>query len=317
MSRPPAAAGAGAPVGRLHHVATADGHRLALRVVEPRAAPAVRPTLLLLHGLFSDGRFFLNGAGEGPARYFIDRGHRVCIGELRGHGRSLGPPGRAAWDWCFDDHVRHDLPALIGAATALAPEPLFVLAHSMAGYALLAALGLQPALQQALGGVCLLSAAVNDYREQGLRKRLALHAAALLAGLAGRFPARALRLGVADEPARLMRQFVRWAPEGRFCSEDGRTDYWAALARVCVPVLAGVGAADRFHASPARGRRLVAALGSADRSFIELGRAGGLQRDYGHVDVLRGAAAEREVLPRLAEWMAARRVGPSRQCAAA
>ena len=72
------------------------------------------------------------------------------------------------------------------------------------------------------------------------------------------------------------------------------------------PVLAGVGAADRFHASPARGRRLVAALGSADASFLELGRAGGLPRDYGHVDVLRGAAAEREVLPLLDAWIDAR-----------
>lgn len=295
---------------RTDWVKTSDGHELALRTVEAPQLAGARPALLMLHGLFSDGRFFLNARHEGPGRHFLDRGHRIHIGELRAHGQSRWPSGRRQWNWGFDELVRHDLPALIEAVTERETGPVFVVAHSIAGYALLASLGCQTLLQQRLGGVCLLSSAVNDYSELGWRKRAAFHASALIARSMGRFPAKALGVGVSDEPPALIRQFVRWAPTHGFFGDDG-TDYWQALGQVKVPVFAGVGSADRFHASVASGQRLVAALGSADRTFVELGPRNGLRRDYGHVDVLRGAGARTEVLPRLAEWIDHRTVTPS------
>ncbi|MFC7764240.1 hypothetical protein ACFQY4_44330 [Catellatospora bangladeshensis] len=165
--------------------------------------------------------------------------------------------------------------------------PLFVLAHSMIGYALLAALGADPSLQRHLAGVVTISSAVNDYSEGGLGKRVQLRGASMLARLAGRFPAKALRQGRWDEPAGLMRQFADWAPRGEFRSADGATDYWQALSRVTVPALVTIGAADTFHASPARGRKLADRLGGPV-DFRVYGRETGLSWDPGHYDVIRG-----------------------------
>ncbi|MBU8896864.1 lysophospholipase [Corallococcus sp. M34] len=280
-------------------VPTRGGHALHVRHASPGArAPAV----LFIPGLFSDGRFFLSASGEGPARTFLDTGFAVDVASLRGHGQSRWPE-RRAWDWSFDTYVRDDIPDLLRAMRARHEGPLFILAHSMAGYAVLAALAVAPELQAMLAGVCTLSAAVNDFGEGGWNKRLQFGVAGVVSRVLGRFPARALKQGPSDEPAGVMRQFSDWAPTGAFRSVDGATDYWAALQRVELPVFAGVGAADVFHASPRRARKLVDSLGSSRKELLTFGRAHGHSKDFGHFDLVRGERAREEVLPRVMEWM--------------
>ncbi|SEM47355.1 Lysophospholipase, alpha-beta hydrolase superfamily [Stigmatella aurantiaca] len=281
------------------------GHQL--HVLEARsetAQGAAGVGILCLHGLFSDARFFLSSNGTGPARYFIDQGCTVYAAELRGHGGSRWPEKRV-WDWSFDTYAQQDIPALVRAARERHTGPLFLLAHSMAGYAALAGLGLQPEVQRMLSGVCVLSSAVNDYSDGGLKKALMVRFSSLLSGLLGRFPAKALKQGPADEPAALMRQFADWAPTGAFRSLDGATDYWQALGQVTLPVFSGVGEADVFHASPRRAGKLVEKLGSGDKTLVICGRSHGFASDFGHFDILRGSRAQQEVLPRVHEWMRA------------
>lgn len=296
-----------------HFVSTASGHALALRQVDPPTAHIGGPAVLCIHGLFSDSRFFLGASGKGPARTLLDSGYRVFLGELRGHGRSRWPQGPARnWDWGFDDYVSEDLPALVQAARASHPGPLYVVCHSMSGYALLAALGLSPLLRRSVAGIGLFASAVNDYSEQPVVKRIAFAVSDWISRGVGRFPARHLRVGVSDEPQRLFRQFRAWAADGSFASHDGGTDYWRSVEAVDLPIWAAVGSADRFHASVPRGRKLLARMGTPPehKEFIELGRRNGFSRDFGHVDAVRGEAACSEVWPRLLRWLESRSAGP-------
>ncbi|MCW5253394.1 lysophospholipase [Streptomyces sp. SHP 1-2] len=293
---------AAAPYESAYWVPTSDGHELHVRRAGEGRAGDGTPGVLFLPGLFADGTFFLGTAGRSPADVFLAEGYAVHAASLRGHGPSRRADGGRAGDWNFDTYVRHDIPDLVRAVSERHPGPLFLLAHSMAGYAALAALGVAPELQRRLAGVVTLSSAVNDYSDGGLPKRAQILFAATLSRLVGRFPARALKQGRFDEPAGLMRQFADWAPRGGFHSADGATDYWAALAEVTLPALVGVGAADTFHASPARARKLAQHLGSDVRCTV-FGRESGLSWDPGHVDVVRGRRAAEEVLPRLVEWM--------------
>jgi pimeloyl-ACP methyl ester carboxylesterase len=292
---------AAAPPISEHWVPTSGGHELHVRLVQPPSVAGKPPAVLFLAGLFTDGGLFLGRSGQGPAKVFADAGLVGYVASLRGHGASHWPQ-RRAYDWNFDTYVRHDIPDLVRATAERHDGPLFVMAHSMAGYAALAALGVDPALQERLTGLATLSSAVNDYTDGGLSKRIQVTTAPLLARLVGRFPARALKQGRWDEPTGLMRQFAQWAPSGAFRSADGSTDYWQALDRVRLPVLVGVGAGDRFHASPARARKLADHLGGPTE-YVVFGRATGLSWDAGHFDVLRGAPAETEVLPRVISWM--------------
>jgi pimeloyl-ACP methyl ester carboxylesterase len=288
-----------APAGDDRWISTSDGHQLHVRAV-PADDPAA-PGVLCLTGMFADGGFFLSRSGQGPAKYLRDEGFTAYLASLRGHGLSRWPQ-RRSYDWNFDTYVRHDIPDLVRGVAAEHPGPLFLLGHSMVGYAMLAALGVDPALQRLLAGIVTVSAAVNDYSDGGLSKRAQIRSGAIISRVVGRFPARALRQGRWDEPPGLMRQFAEWAPRGAFRSADGTTDYWAALGQVTLPALVGVGAADVFHASPARARKLAEHLGGRPE-LVVFGRESGLSWDPGHFDVIRGARAEAEVLPKVAQWM--------------
>ncbi|WP_406205761.1 alpha/beta fold hydrolase [Kitasatospora sp. NBC_01560] len=283
-------------------VATSGGHELHVQVVRPPDdVRATGTAVLLLPGLFSDGSFFLGSSGRGPAAPLLAAGHTVYLASLRGHGRSRRPEP-ARYDWNFDTYVRHDVPDLVRAVAQDHPGALVLLAHSMAGYAALAALGVDPALQDRLRAVVTLASAVNDYTDGGLGKRAQLTFATVLSAVVGRFPARALRQGRWDEPAGLMKQFTDWAPARAFRSADGATDYWAALGAVRLPALVGVGAGDTFHASPARARKLAEHLGG-ETEFTVFGRANGQDWDPGHFDVVRGSRAEQQILPAVLDWL--------------
>ncbi len=283
-------------------IPTGGGHQLHLLEARPEGGGQEAPGILFLHGVFSDGRFFLGGSGEGPARSFLDAGYVTFVGNLRGHGRSRWPE-RRAWDWSFDAYVQEDIPALVRAARERHSGPLFLLAHSMGGYAALASLGVHPEVQALLRGVCTLSSAVNDFSEGGLKKQVMVRFGSMLAGLMGRFPAKKLRQGPSDEPPALMRQFTEWAATGAFRSVDGSVDYWQALEKVTLPVLAMVGQADAFHASPRLAARLVERLGSPQKSLVVCGRSQGFSKDFGHVDIVRSERARNEILPRILDWM--------------
>lgn len=288
-------------------VAASDGARLNLRTIS-HGQDRQGIGLLCLHGLFSDGRFFYNSGNSGPAAYFLEQGHQIYIGEFRGHGKSQGIDRKLPREWSFDHYVEQDIPCLIDHVCSIHQGPLYVIAHSLGGYALLASLGRLPHLQHRISGACIFSSAVNDYSEHALSKRIIFNASVALSQICGHFPSRFLRLGVSDAPYGLMRQFLEWANRSTFTNRHGDVDYWKALERVTVPVWAAVGSADKFHASPARAKKMLARLGSAEKIFIEPGLSSGFSRDFGHIDVIRSSAAAKEILPLLLAWIHGREI---------
>jgi pimeloyl-ACP methyl ester carboxylesterase len=112
---------------------------------------------------------------------------------------------------------------------------------------------------------------------------------------------RALQLSLSNVSRFKLQQLSRWALEGTFTSMDGRVDYRDALAGVATPLLVVAGTADRL-ATPAAVRLALERLPSA--TYHEFGRPHGHALDYGHVDLILGRAAPREVFPLVAGWLA-------------
>ncbi len=219
---------------------TVDGVALSLdrlAAVGPR-----RGVVVCLHAMMTDGRYFGARRGNGLAAALADAGLDVIVADWRGHGDSR-PPDPRRDDWCFDDYVDFDLPAVLTAAAEASRcsiGELCVLGHSLGG--LVAAASLATARIPRIRMLALVAAGVW-LRPDGPRRRLAMAAYGGITRLVGYAPIRALRAGSCDEPRGYVAQLTGWARTGRWTSQRG-TDYLAALRDIDVPTVSLVGARD-------------------------------------------------------------------------
>lgn len=121
-----------------HYVTTRDGYILALyRVINPHVKHTRGNPILITHGLFGSSIDFVIPSGGGHARKppppdrqefrsnnlaleLANHSYDVWLGNYRGnfystnHTRLDPTVDKKYWDFSFDEHVEHDLPAFIG-----------------------------------------------------------------------------------------------------------------------------------------------------------------------------------------------------------
>lgn len=277
-------------------VHTADAVRLAVH----RVGPADGTPVVLVPGTFSNHTFWLGTRDTGFARTLGAAGYDAWALDPRGHGRSQRPRADQRWD--FDDWARHDVPAVLRAASADGRRP-FVVGHSAGGAAVLAALTVAQEVRAAVRGVVVIATPL-PWRQPLLR--LPARIARAVARFVRVIPARLARIGPEDELSGVVAQWMSWTLDGHWRGDDG-TDYEAGLAELRRPVLVVAGAGDRREAPVDAVRALYDRIGSRDREFLVCGRRTGFSRDFGHAGLVVSRAARVEVWPRLLAWLDARR----------
>lgn len=277
-----------------YRVTTADGVELALTRF---AGETTRPvSVVLTHGTFSNARI----CGR-LAAYLAGHGFDCWVLELRGRGESQ----RKISNPTFEDFGLFDVPAALEAVRAhTGRQRLFLVGHSGGGLAFLMHLARVPAARaNVVGLVTLASQATDACTTPGgcLMVGFGWVAEAVL----GYAPGRACRVGPENEPKGILRQWFRWNLARRWIGSDD-FDYLGALSELAMPILCLAGTGDRYIA-PVRGcRRLFDALGATDRQWVLCGKSGGFSEDYGHARIVASRAAEREIWPRIREWLVAR-----------
>lgn len=272
---------------------------LALTRVGAGGAEAARGVpVVLLHGSFSNRRFWYSPKGIGLGAYLARAGFDVWIAEMRGHG--LSPRNEGYRDNKVAQYVRYDLPAIAAFIFEQTGQAAHWIGHSLGGVILAAALGGGYLEQSRARSAALFGSQISRTYwplkippvEWGAR--LLLRAFPYLSG-------RRLKRGPEDEPIGLALETLRWLRLfGRF--GDGEQDWWAGLAQVHVPVLAVAAAAD--HQDPAWAcRKLLEQCSAAPRHFLLLGKDKGFSSDFGHIEMLVSKEAQREVWPLVEQWL--------------
>jgi len=261
--------------------------------------------VILLHGSFSNRRFWYSPGGIGLAPYLVRAGFDVWIAEMRGHG--LSPRNLTYRDNCVADYARYDLPAIAAFVAEQNPAPIHWLGHSLGGLSLAAALGGGYLPQGGVASLGLFGVEVS--RRYWMLKvppiewiaRLVLKRFAVLSGAR-------LKRGPEDEPVGIALETLRWHRLfGRF--GDAERDWWAGLQEVAVPLLAVASDADR-QCPPEACRALFEQFVSVDREFVNLGRGQGFAHDYDHVQMLVSKPAQDEVWPLVLRWLTGGRQAP-------
>jgi pimeloyl-ACP methyl ester carboxylesterase len=262
-------------------------------VAQTRGTPVI-----LLHGSFSNRRFWYSPKGIGLGAYLARQGFDVWIPEMRGHGLS-----KRNHDYVKNriaDYARYDLPAIGAFVREQSAQIPHWIGHSLGGITLAAALGGQFLGAPAVASVALFGCQVSrthwplkitpvEWGGRFILKRLAQ--------LSGpRF-----KRGPEDEPAGVMIEAMRWnGLFGRF--GDRERDWWKGLADVDVPLLAVSAVGDQQDPDWAC-RKLFEQVGAEHRQYLCLGRQQGFSGDFGHVEMLVSKAAQVEVWPLVERWL--------------
>ena len=262
-------------------------------------APDVRGVpVILLHGSFSNRRFWYSPKGIGLGAYLAREGFDVWIPEMRGHGLSARNEGyrhnRVA------DYARYDLPAIAAFVAEQAGQIPHWMGHSLGGTTLAAALGGHYLDAGQVASAVLFGSQVSrtywPLKVPPLQwsTRLLLKRFEHVSG--PRF-----KRGPEDEPMGILLESMRWhGLFGRF--GDKKDDWWSGLRHVQVPLLCVAGAGDQQDPEWAC-RELFEQMGSAQKEFWCLGRQEGFSEDFGHVQMLVSKAAQSQVWPKVAGWL--------------
>jgi alpha-beta hydrolase superfamily lysophospholipase len=268
---------------------TADG--VTLRLDRVRAVGPRRGTVVCLHAMMTDGRYFgARRGGDGFAHALAARGLDVVVADFRGHGRST-PPVAGPGDWSFDDLVELDLPAIV-AATGVPPGELAIVGHSLGGLVATAALG----TGRISAPRVLVLAATSVWLGETMRRRAVMAVYRGVTALAGKAPIRALRAGTADESRSYVEQLTGWARTGRWTSLRG-VDYRTAIETIAVPTHAFTGAGD-WMCRPRDAEAIAGRIPGCGRLRI-VGRAHGDPLDADHFGLFT-----RPELSGLRDWIA-------------
>jgi pimeloyl-ACP methyl ester carboxylesterase len=274
-----------------HHAVTADGVTLALA----RYAGTVKHNVpvLLTHGLFSNRQVCAP-----LAQYLAREGFDCWVLELRGHGASEKPatrPDPEAWG-------AYDVPTALDAVRAVTGQgTVQLVAHSVGGLAFLMHLARRPESRTRVAGFVMLGCHATGMYST-LRSRLAADAVRLGMAVLGYAPGPAWRLGPETEPKRVMDVCIGWSRTRRWVGADG-FDYLAALADLRIPIWCLAGAGDHAIAPAAACRHLYDAIGSPWKRWTLCGRAEGFAEDFSHVRLMVSRPAQREIWPRIGEWL--------------
>ena len=282
-----------------HQVTTQDNHPLAIYRLISDEQPAGRP-VIFVHGAYSNKHFWLSPKGKGIARFFAEHHLDVWLMETRGHGNSVQNSRYKTIS--ADDAIRFDFTAVSDYISTLNPNKQLWIGHSYGGLFLSFALGCGFLPQAPVAAFCIIGTQVKMGQEYLGFKPLA-GTLKLATRLLGKFPARLAGLGGEDEPPAISNQFIDWKAAGTCRSGEGM-DYINSLKNISIPCLALAGGNDTID-PPEGCKDFWENIGSPEKTFWLLSGSQGWSADYGHVDMIIGEPAAREVWPQLLEWATA------------
>lgn len=308
---------------------TPDGVSLAIHHIAPIGTP--RAAVVLQHGLGANART-LNFRGRSLAQYLAAQGFDCYVPELRGVGASDRVPG----GYGIDDYLEQDIPTLIDAVRrASGRDRLRWVGHSMGGILLmLHAIDRSDVPVERFVAI----GSALDYRP-GNSVHRRTHAARPLAGnwlktlpfgsltrlnglVAGYGPLlpaeqmnfwrnniepdvmrRMLSVGFTPIPMRLLDDLATTFDDAGISRKQGTIRYLPRAHQITLPTLL-IGGSRDVQATPESIDDTARLLrGVSELEVLRFGKPHGHGEDYGHVDLVVGRNAEREVWPAIAGFL--------------
>ncbi len=319
-----------------HLVQTPSGWELALyRYFPDPDTPQRNHPVLICHGISSNKWSWDLEPEHSIAFYLKSKGFEVWMVNLRGADRGTKPSllkGKT-YNFTFDDYVNEDLPAVIDYVTErTGVDAVHWVGHSMGTMVMYAYAGVYK--NRKIQSIVSVASPVSfdiPARLWKLVKKYSTVAhgfrfipsrpAALIAAPLGEVPLQAfdfaiwnpgnltprlirklMTLAVDNISGGVIQQFAAFIRTGRFLSLDGSVDYLKQMKNITVPILFIAGNLDNL-APPHNIKPAYDAVASQEKRFTVVSEATGFSSDYGHVDLIIGDPAEKDVYPLIDRWL--------------
>ena len=270
-------------------VQTPDGWDLAIEVEEAMGEPIA--IAVLGHAMMADRRSMDRPAGEGFASTLRKSGIRVIRFDARGHGGSSTPPAGRPWSWNYDELVRQDLPTVVAHARRMEPTlPVGVIGHSLFGHVAMASAGSgayeEPPDWHVLMATNTWLPSLEPSTVRRWRKSFQVHVMRGITAIAGRMPARTLRIGPADEAKPYIQDISGFWLRDRWGSRDG-VNYLETARQVSGPILSVLGEGDALLGHPVAASQWASHLGPDGAQVWQVGAGTyGLSHDPDHMGLV-------------------------------
>jgi len=270
----------------------------------------------------------------GLAEYLSSLGYDCFVADLRGDPETEAPAGKGRFDFNLDDHVQHDMPALVAAVQqSTGSERMHMVGHSMGGVIIgsyMSFFGDEPVQSAVIVASPFRFRNNPDIYLFGAEHIKTIHrlptfpvasSQKTLGRLLGAFDLwievflynpdnmDAKRLlafsqgGLAATPAKVLAQFADNMRDNSNRTWDRSFDYTANLSRISAPSLWIAGKADEI-CQPVNVRLGYEVAGGSDKQYFLAGRSNGFKVDYGHGDLLLGVYTADEIFPLIEVFLA-------------
>ncbi len=319
---------------KTHEIFTQDAWKIFLYQYENKNKK--RHPVLLVHGLASNRyNFDFPEKEKSFAQYLWKKGWDVWVIELRGAGKSTKPKA-LQWltkKWTFDHYVAQDLPAAVDYILQQSGQKkLHWVGHSMGGLLVYPFIKTQSAhIFQSITtvGSPMTSEIKPAYfkwtsKLDPLFKLIPFLPYRSMAKIVHRYAdsihqlkepllfakenmdPETLKLGsqvaVDDVSAGVILQIHNWMRKNHFKSFDESVDYTLDLKKLEIPIFIITGNQDPFTpASLIKGA--FEEIAASKKKWIVFGKKEGYRSNYGHLDLIIGKNAPKEVFPAILDWI--------------
>ncbi len=341
---------------------TDDNWTLVLYRYQPRSKDYNgKEPLILCHGFDFNSYIWDLDEKHSMARYFQDKGYDVWAVNLRGSGESSKPAlselrsitkmqlenipqiflrmplNMARHNWTIDDHIQHDIPAIIKTVQSeTKKEEVVWIGHSMGGMIMYAYLEGPNAAN--IKGFVALSPMINadqsfDKTFNAISSYRPITESALLINTTIVYQLRNLTMGMLKLPweslfynednmtnatvRRMFRiaiddtspgviaQYRSMIDSGNFLSVDKEVNYTEDLSFIKTPILLVTGSADKMG-SVSTITYAYDHVSSKDKTLHIFSKENGYSSDYGHCDLILGENSKKEVYGYILDWLNSR-----------